>query len=195
MDYGELITRQRAFFQSGATASGEFRRARLKALADGLAARETAILEALHADLRKSPHEAYASELGFVLGEIRHALAGLGRWMRPERRKPPFLAWPARAEVRREPFGVALIIGPWNYPLQLLLTPLVGAIAAGNTAVLKPSEFAPHTAAVVAGMMADLFDDEFVAVVEGDRECAERLCCVRNSTRFSSPAAPPPGVR
>jgi aldehyde dehydrogenase (NAD+) len=184
MDYGELITRQRAFFQSGATASGEFRRARLKALADGLAARETAILEALHADLRKSPHEAYASELGFVLGEIRHALAGLGRWMRPERRKPPFLAWPARAEVRRDPFGVALIIGPWNYPLQLLLTPLVGAIAAGNTAVLKPSEFAPHTAAVIAGMMADLFDDEFVAVVEGDRECAERLLREKFDTIF-----------
>ena len=119
-----------------------------------------------------------------MLGEIRHAVSSLGRWMKPERRKPPFLAWPARAEVRREPFGVALIIGPWNYPLQLLLTPLVGAIAAGNTAVLKPSEFAPHTAAVIAAMMADLFDDEFIAGVEGDRECAERLLQEKFDTIF-----------
>jgi aldehyde dehydrogenase (NAD+) len=175
MDYGPLITRQRAFFLTGATAMPGFRRDRLRDLENGLIQREAELLEALHADLRKNPHEAYASEIGFVLGEIRHAIKHLPRWMKPERRKAPFAAWPSRAEMRHEPFGVSLIIGPWNYPLQLLLAPLVGAIAAGNTAVLKPSEFAPHTAAVISAMIKECFDENFIAVVEGARDCAEAL--------------------
>src|SRR5512133_3738690 len=124
MEYGPLIARQRAFFLTGATASVEFRRDRLQALHDALEARESELLAALHADLRKSPHEAYAAEIGFVLGEIRHAVKHLPAWMKPEHRRAPVLAWPSRAELRREPFGVALIVGPWNYPLQLLLAPL-----------------------------------------------------------------------
>jgi aldehyde dehydrogenase (NAD+) len=175
MDYGPLIARQRAFFLTGATATPGFRRDRLRELENGLIQRETDLLEALRADLRKNPHEAYASEIGFVLGEVRHAVKKLPRWMKPERRRAPFAAWPSRAELRHEPFGVSLIIGPWNYPLQLLLAPLVGAIAAGNTAVLKPSEFAPHTAAVISGMIKERFDENFIAVVEGGRDCAEAL--------------------
>jgi aldehyde dehydrogenase (NAD+) len=175
MDYGPIITRQRAFFLTGATAAPGFRRDRLRDLEKGLIQREAELLDALRADLRKNPHEAYASEIGFVLGEVRHAIKHLPRWMKPERRRAPFAAWPSRAELRHEPYGVSLIIGPWNYPLQLLLAPLVGAIAAGNTAVLKPSEFAPHTAAVISAMIKERFDENFIAVVEGARDCAESL--------------------
>jgi aldehyde dehydrogenase (NAD+) len=175
MDYGPLIARQRAFFLSGATAPSGFRRDRLREIESCLIDREADLLEALHADLRKNPHEAYASEIGYVLCELRHAIKHLPRWMKPERRRAPFAAWPSRAELRHEPFGVSLIIGPWNYPLQLLLAPLVGAIAAGNTAVLKSSEYAPHTAAVVSEMLKQRFDENFIAVVEGGGECAEAL--------------------
>jgi len=184
MDHGPLIARQRAFFLTGATATAEFRRGKLEALRDGLIAREADLLAALHADLRKSPHEAYATEIGFVLGEIRHAIKNLPAWMKPERRRAPVLAWPSHAELRREPFGVALIVGPWNYPLQLLLAPLVGAIAAGNTAVLKPSEFAPHTAAMIATLMAETFEEEFIAVIEGGQDCAEALLREKFDTIF-----------
>ena len=184
MDYGPLIARQRAFFLTGATASLEFRRDRLQALHDGLEARESELLAALHADLRKSPHEAYSSEIGFVLGEVRHAIRHLPGWVKPERRGVPFLALPGRARVLREAFGVALIIGPWNYPLQLLLTPLVGAIAAGNTAVIKPSELAPRTSTAIASMIAEIFDEDHVALVEGGRECAESLLREKFDTIF-----------
>ncbi len=184
MDYGPLIARQRAFFLTGATAAMDFRSDRLQALYDGLVAREAELLAALHADLRKSPHEAYASEIGFLLGEIRHAIRHLPAWMKPVRHRVPFLAWPGRARVRRDPFGVALIIGPWNYPLQLLLAPLVGAIAAGNTAVLKPSEFAPRTSAALAGLITEIFDENHVALVEGGLDCAEDLLREKFDTIF-----------
>jgi acyl-CoA reductase-like NAD-dependent aldehyde dehydrogenase len=175
METTAIISRQREFFLSGATASEKFRRARLHELQDALTAHESPLLDALHADLRKSRLDAYASEVGFVLGDIRHTLRHLHQWMKPQRRKAPWLAWPASGEVRREPFGVALIIGPWNYPLQLLLAPLVSAIAAGNTAVLKPSELAPHTSAAVAQMIRRTFRDDFVTVIEGGRQAAESL--------------------
>ncbi len=184
MDYGPLIARQRAFFLTGATASEGFRRGQLEALRDALIRREADFLSALHADLRKSPQEAYAAEIGHVLGEIRHALKNLRAWMTPECRRATVFAWPSRAALHREPFGVALIIGPWNYPLQLLLAPLVGAIAGGNTAVLKPSEFAPHTAAVVAAMFAETFDEAFIAVVEGGQDSAEELLREKSDTIF-----------
>ncbi len=184
MDFGPLIARQRAYFLTGVTASAEFRRDRLQALHDGLEARESELLAALHADLRKSPHEAYASEIGFVLGEIRHAIRHLHAWMKPERRGVPFLAWPGHARIRREAFGVALIIGPWNYPLQLLITPLVGAIAAGNTAVIKPSEYAPRTSATLAKLIAETFDENHVALVEGGLDCAEDLLRAKFDTIF-----------
>jgi acyl-CoA reductase-like NAD-dependent aldehyde dehydrogenase len=141
-------------------------------------------LAALHADLRKSPHDAYLSEIGFVLGEIRHAMRHLSSWMKPERRRSPMLAWPARSHIRPEPFGVALIIGPWNYPLQLLLSPLVGSIAAGNCAILKPSEFAPHTAEVLAQMIRSAYPDEYLTVIRGDKETSEALLREKFDTLF-----------
>ncbi|MEI8037661.1 MAG: aldehyde dehydrogenase [Verrucomicrobiota bacterium] len=175
MDFAPLIASQRAYFHSGATRSLEFRRAQLGALRDALVAHEPALLGALQADLRKSPHDAYASELGLVLGEIRYALRHLAGWMRPARRRAPLLAWPARGWIQPEPRGVALIIGPWNYPLQLLLMPLVGAIAAGNCAVLKPSEFAPHTASLLAQILGTAFPPHYIALVQGEQATAEAL--------------------
>jgi len=175
MDFAPLIARQRQHFQTGVTRPLAYRQKQLQRLQTAIESRESTLLDALHADLRKSPREAYTSEIGFVLGESLHALKHLPSWMTPQRRHLPLLAWPGKACVTSEPFGVALIIGPWNYPFQLLLAPLIGAIAAGNCAILKPSEFAPLTAAVTAELVAGNFPPEYLTVVEGERPAAEAL--------------------
>ena len=175
MDLAPLIRRQRAYFQTGATRLLEFRRAQLQKLGCAIETREASLLAALYADLHKSAPEAYTTEIGLVLSEIRHALRCLPRWMKPQRRRTPLLAWPARGFVRPEPYGVALLIGPWNYPFQLLFSPLVGALAGGNCAVLKPSEFAPHTATAMAQLVSATFPEDYLAVVPGEREVAEAL--------------------
>ncbi len=184
MDFTRLIRRQRDYFDSGATRSLDCRRAQLRKLQAALVASEPALLSALHADLRKPPQEAYTAEIGFVLSEIRHALRRLPAWMSPQRRRTPLLAWPARGWVQPEPYGVALVMGPWNYPFQLLVSPLVGALAAGNCVVLKPSEYAPHTAAAVAQLIRATFSEEYIAVVPGEREAAEALLRERFDTIF-----------
>jgi aldehyde dehydrogenase (NAD+) len=184
MDFAAIVHHQRAFFQSGATRSLEFRRTQLHQLEEGLVAHEAALLSALHTDLRKSPQEAYATEIGLVLSEIRHALRHLPVWMKSRRRGAPLLAWPARGFIRPEPYGVTLIIGPWNYPLQLLLAPLVGAVAAGNCVVLKPSEFAPSTAAALAQLVNATFPEEYIAVIQGERDTAEGLLREKFDTIF-----------
>jgi len=175
LDPAQLIRHQRAYFHTGATRPPGYRRTQLHKLHDALVTHEPALFAALHADLGKSAYEAYTSELGLLLSEIRHALRCLPAWMRPQGRRTPLLAWPARGFVQPEPYGVALIMGPWNYPLQLLLLPLVGAVAAGNCIVLKPSEFAPHTAAAIAKLIGLTFPEEYIAVVQGEREVAEGL--------------------
>lgn len=184
MDFAAAIQRQRAFFQSGATRPMEFRRAQLDRLMQAVEVHEGSLIEALRADLHKSPHEAYATEIGVVLSEIRHALRRLAGWMQPQRRRIPLLAWPAHGAIHPEPYGVALIIGPWNYPLQLLLSPLVGALAAGNCAVLKPSEFAPHTAAALGKLVGATFSEDYVLAVQGEREVAEGLLQEKFDTIF-----------
>ena len=184
MDLAQLIRRQRAYFHTGATLSLGYRRAQLRKLHDALISYEPALLAALHADLRKSASEAYTTEIGFVLSEVRHALRFLPAWMKPQCRRSPLLAWPARGFIRRDPYGVALIMGPWNYPLQLMLSPLVGALAAGNCVVLKPSEFAPHTAATMAQLIGANFSQEYIAVVQGERATAEALLRERFDSIF-----------
>ncbi len=184
MDFAAIVKRQRTFFLSGATRPLEFRRAQLLKLRGAIEAHEQLLFDALHADLGKSRHEAYTTELGLVLGEIRHALRHLPAWMKPRGRRTPLLAWPSRGLVRPEPYGVGLIIGPWNYPFQLLLSPLVGALAAGNCAVLKPSEYAPHTASAIAQLMGAAFPEDYIAVVQGERETAEALLGEKFDTIF-----------
>lgn len=171
----EIPQRQRAFFDAGKTRSVAFRLERLRALQSALEAHEAELLEALHADLRKSPTEAYVTELAYLHAEIRHALRHLKSWMKPQRRSTPPLTWPSRAWTQPEPLGVALILGPWNYPVQLLLTPLVGAIAAGNCAVLKPSEHAPATAEVLERLVERTFAPEHVTLIRGGPDTAEAL--------------------
>jgi aldehyde dehydrogenase (NAD+) len=184
MDCASLITRQRQHFQAGATRPLAYRQDQLRRLQAAIESRESALLDALHADLRKPPIEAYTAEIGYVLSDIRHAHKHLPAWMKPQRRSLPLMAWPGRAAVHPEPFGVALIIGPWNYPFQLLFSPLVGAIAAGNCVVLKPSEFAPHTAAVITKLITETFPAEYLTVVEGDRQVAEALLREKFDTIF-----------
>ncbi len=175
MSFAALVERQRERFRTGTTRSLEFRLAQLTRLQQALADHEPHLLAALHADLRKSAYEAYTTEIALVLGELRHARRHLRSWMKPRPRHAPWLAWPSRGFSQPEPRGVALVIGPWNYPVQLLLSPLVGALAAGNCAVLKPSELAPRTSSALARMIRATFPEEEVAVVEGERDVAEAL--------------------
>lgn len=184
MEFAALIARQKAFFRSGRTLDVDHRRRNLRALLEALESNEQILLESLHADLRKSAHDAFASEIGMVTGEIRHALKHLSSWTREKKIRESWMAWPSSSCVRPEPMGVALVIGPWNYPMQLLLGPLVGAIAAGNCAVLKPSEFAPHTGAAIARLIGKIFPPEFIAVVQGDEATAAGLLREKFDTIF-----------
>lgn len=184
MDYAPVIARHRAFFDGGKTRSLDFRRAALTRLEQALESREAQIYTALRADLRKSADEAYLTELGLVLSEVRYARRHLPKWMKAERRGTPLMAWPGRSFIQPEPYGVALIIGPWNYPLQLLLSPLVGAIAAGNCAVLKPSELAPNTSAAIEELVRSALDADHVSVIPGERGTAEALLRERFDSIF-----------
>ena len=175
MDFAATVQSQRAFFAAGTTRPAGFRRAQLEAFSTALVRHEAALHAALHADLRKSPAQACASETGLLQAEIRHALRHLADWTAPARHKTPWFVAPARGWVQAEPRGVALILGPWNYPVQLLLVPLVSAIAAGNCAVLKPSELAPRTAAAIAALIRETFAEQFIAVVPGGADVAEAL--------------------
>jgi aldehyde dehydrogenase (NAD+) len=175
MDFAAANQRQRTFFQTGVTRSVKFRRAQLERLAGALERHEAALLSALQADLGKSPGQGYVSEFGLVQMEIRHALRHLRHWATPKRCRTPWFVASARGWVQFEPFGVALILGPWNYPVQLLVSPLVSAIAAGNCVVLKPSELAPRTAGAITELISDCFDEQLVTVANGGADVAEAL--------------------
>ena len=170
-----IAASQRALFQTGATLDLKFRRAQLKRLDAALKKWEQPLTEALWRDLHKSYEEAYMTELSIVRGEIRYHLKHLGRWARPERVASPLKIFPSRSRVITEPLGSALIIAPWNYPVQLLLNPLVGAISAGCTALLKPSPYVPHTARVLEEMIRESFDERYIALVQGNREVNQQL--------------------
>lgn len=174
-DIPTLVAAQRAFFASGATRTAEFRLTQLARLRDAIVQREEDLFRALDQDLGKGRFESYTSEIGFLYIEIRHARRHLRRWMRPRRVPTPLVSRPGSSRVIYRPLGVSAIVAPWNYPLQLLMAPLVGAIAAGNCAVVKPSEFAPATAAVIADLVASVFPVNYITVVQGDGEVAAAL--------------------
>ena len=157
----------RAHFQTGATKSLSWRLFQLDALEHFLMEREQDILDALRADLGKPAMEAFGSEIGLPLSELRLVRKKLASWMKPERVRTSLLAMPGRSYIYREPLGVTLIIAPWNYPFQLLVSPLIGAIAAGNCAALKPSEIAPRISALVAKWIPKYLDKNAIRVVEG----------------------------
>nr|WP_051358001.1 aldehyde dehydrogenase [Rubidibacter lacunae] len=179
LDPAALIARQRAYFTSGATRELEFRRGQLLSLRQAIADRESQICDALAADLGKPAFEAVVSEIVFCCQEIDYARKHLRQWVRPEKVGLARTVWPARGQIRSEPLGVVLIIAPWNYPLQLAIAPLVAAIAAGNCAIVKPSELTPHTSRVLAELIAAAFAPEYVSVVEGDKTVAQQLLAER----------------
>lgn len=166
----QIVARQRKFFAEHTTLSIDFRLKMLRRLRKAIVEREKQLTEALYADLHKSYEEAFLTEISIVLGEIDNFLKHLPRWAAPSKRKTPLKLFPAKSQIITEPLGVALIIAPWNYPVQLLLNPLVGAIAAGCTAVLKPSPYVPHVAEVLEELVHDCFDEEYVAIVQGHRD-------------------------
>jgi aldehyde dehydrogenase (NAD+) len=163
----DTVARLRATFDSGRTRPLEWRRAQLERLAALLDENADELVDALQADLRKPGLEAFVADLATTRSECKLARKKLRRWTRPERVRVPLSQWPGRARVVREPLGVVLVIAPWNYPVQLLLCPLVGALAAGNCAVLKPSEVTAHTSAALAKLLPRYLDPDAVAVVEG----------------------------
>ncbi|UCR88972.1 aldehyde dehydrogenase family protein [Mycetocola spongiae] len=167
LDAENLVRDRRAFFRTGATHSYRWRVAQLRALRAMLITHGHEFEHTLLADVGKGATEAQLTEISFTVGEIDHTLRHLRRWLRPRRVAAPVSLAPARARIIREPLGVALIIGPWNYPLQLLLVPLLGALAAGNTAVVKPSEMAPATSALLARLVPRFLDARAVSIVEG----------------------------
>lgn len=158
----------RQYFDSGATRTGAFRRRQLKAFKASLVKYEQELYTALYTDLKKVPEECWFTENGLLMQEINHTLNHLDNWMQPRSAGTNLVNLPSSSYLYPSPLGVVLIIGPWNFPLQLLLIPMVGAIAAGNAVVLKPSEYAPATAAVIEKMIKDTFPEELVQVAQGD---------------------------
>lgn len=160
----------RKYYNSGVTKSVEFRAEQLRKLKKSIIANQTAIEAALWSDLGKSPEEAYLTEISIVLQEIDLHLKNLRTWSKPQRVKTPLHLFPSRSFVQSEPLGVALIIAPWNYPFQLLLNPLVGAISAGCTTMLKSSPAAPATASIIDKIVREAFGSNYIDIVHGGRE-------------------------
>ena len=165
----ELVEKQRAFYATGTTRDVTWRKAQLRAFNAGLKKWEKPLCDALWEDLHKSYEEAFMTEIGLVYGEIGEALRKVGKWARRRGKPTPMTCMPSSSYIVREPLGCTLIVSPWNYPVQLLLNPLVGAIAAGCTAILKPSPYVPGVSKVIEAFIADTFPEEYVCVVQGNR--------------------------
>ena len=169
MDTAPIVSAQRAYFRSGATLDIKFRLNALNRLEDAIRRHETDLLTAIKSDLGKSATEAFMCEVGLTLSEISHVRCHLRRWARTACRPTPLTNFPALSRIVQEPYGVVLIMSPWNYPVLLSLEPLVGAIAAGNCVVLKPSAYSPATSKVMTDLLREAFSPEYIAVVEGGR--------------------------
>ncbi len=170
-----VLEAQREHFVAGKTLPRHAREEALRAFLASVQKHEPHIIDALHEDMHRSSTEAYLSEVGYVTGEIRNAIKSVGKWMRPKKMFSPLAAAPSRSMLVSQPLGSTLIVGPWNYPVQLALAPLVGAVAAGNVCVVKPSELAPASSAVVKAIIDEAFDPEWVAAVEGGIETSQAL--------------------
>lgn len=162
------LTSMRLYYDSGATKPYAFRKRQLEIFRDAVMAHEQEIYAALYTDLKKSPEECWVTENGFLLAEINHAIKNLEGWMQPVKVKTNLANLPSKSYIYAEPLGMVLIISPWNYPFQLLLAPMVGAIAAGNCVVLKSSEFAPATAGLLHKIITGCFDEKYVCITNED---------------------------
>lgn len=175
MNGAQLLEKQQIFYRTGATRSLEFRLAQLAKLRQAIVEREEAIMHALRVDLNRSEQEAFMLEIGMVLKEISFVQKHLKRWMKPAKVKTALTHTGSKGYIVPEPLGTALIIAPWNYPFQLAMAPLVGAVAAGNTAVLKPSELSPAVSEAISSLVQDTFDPSYIAVMEGGVEASKEL--------------------
>ena len=174
-NYQELTKKQLSFFHSGKTKDVAFRIETLKKLRELVVSHEEDILKAVKADLNKPEMEAKRAEVGLVLSEIDFALENLAEWAAPKEVETPSTHAGAKSYIYQDPYGLALVIAPWNYPFQLAVSPVVGAIAAGNCVVLKPSELTPHTSSLLAKMFNENFPEEYLTVVEGEVETSTAL--------------------
>ncbi len=170
---------QKAYFRTGETLDVGFRKAMLRKLSAAMEKWEDRLAEALWTDLHKSYEEAYLTEISIVKAEIKNHLKHVSRWAARKRATTPIKLFPSRSYIVKEPLGCSLIISPWNYPVQLLLNPLVGAISSGCTAVLKPSPYVPTVSKVIEGMISETFDKRYIAVVQGNREVNKALLDLR----------------
>ncbi|WP_026906624.1 aldehyde dehydrogenase [Paucisalibacillus globulus] len=171
----EIVLTQRKFYLTEATFDYRFRIDMLRSLRTMLEKYEKSIYKALKQDLNKSTFETFTTELGFLYNEIKHTEKNLKDWMQDDPVDVPLTHKGTKNFIRKEPYGVTLVISPWNYPLQLAIAPVIGALAAGNTVVIKPSEFSPSTSSLIAKMIGETFDPKYVVVIEGAKQVSEEL--------------------
>lgn len=183
-EISRIVRLQREFFAKGDTLDVNYRLRALKALKKAILSHESDITKALWTDLHKSYEEAYLTEISIVLGEIKNHISHLKRWASPKRVCTPLKMFPSRSRVESSPLGCALIIAPWNYPVQLLLNPLVGAISAGCTAILKPSPYVPHVSKVLEDIISATFSEQYIATVQGNRDVNAALLEERHDIIF-----------
>ncbi|MDF2542948.1 MAG: NAD-dependent aldehyde dehydrogenase [Herbinix sp.] len=170
-----LLEKQRTFFQKGKTKELQFRLTQLQKLKRIILKYENEILEALKKDLNKTEFEAYMTEIGMVLDEISFVSKNLKNWVKPEYVKTPLAQFLSSSKIYSEPYGVVLILAPWNYPFQLAIEPLIGAIAAGNCAIIKPSEESSYTSKIIEHIINEAFKTEYISIIQGGREASEVL--------------------
>lgn len=171
----ELIHKQRQFFEEGKSRNISFRQTQLLKLKSVLQDHEESFFEALHADFKKPAFETFGTELLLVYREIDHLLSNLSDWAKPKKVSRSLINFPSRSYVQPQPYGVSLVIGAWNYPLQLVLNPALGSMAAGNCTMLKPSEIAPHTSELLAQLINNTFEPGYLRAVQGDAEVTQSL--------------------
>lgn len=179
-----IVEAQRAHFATHKTLAIEYRMEALRKLRKAIVEHERELTDALYADLHKSYEEAYLTEISIVLGEIDNFIKHLKQWAAPSKRPTPIKLFPSKSVILTEPLGCALIIAPWNYPVQLLLNPLVGAIGAGCTAILKPSPYTPNVSKALERLITEAFDEEYIAIVQGHREVNTLLLSERYDIIF-----------
>lgn len=175
MNIHEVVLNSKTFFEMEQTKSLNFRVQQLNQLKNSILKYEQAILDALKTDLGKQSFEAYTTEIGFVLSNISHAIKHLRQWTKPKRVRGTLTLFPSKGFIQYEPYGTVLIIGPFNYPFQLVIEPLIGAIAAGNCAIVKPSELTPHVSKVITEMITETFPKEYIYSIEGGVEVNQAL--------------------
>lgn len=175
MALNKLSIRQKMFFRSGKTKSIDFRLNALRKIKDLIENNERQILETLHLDLNKCETEAYTSEIYYVLNEINYFIKKLAKLSKEVRQPTPIINWPAKTYFNYEPYGVVLIIAPYNYPVGLLFTPMIGAIAAGNCIIAKPSELTPNTSNLISKLIAEAFSEDYISVIQGDKDTVVKV--------------------